>query len=118
MPKLNQSAPYSATFSDADWSRGRDAAISGVLAFSSTGRRRVMPNPIMLPLLRWAGKLRYPTLFKVTAALFVASVLIPDPIPFLDEIVFGLGTLLLANWKTRAPAAPEPIPARARRGRR
>ncbi|GHC05964.1 DUF6116 family protein [Thermomonas carbonis] len=67
-----------------------------------------MPNPLLLPLLNWARKLRYPVLFKLTAALFAFSVLLPpgiDPIPFLDEIVFGLGTLLLANWKTRKPPA-------------
>ena len=81
-----------------------------------------MPNPLLLPLLNWARKLRYPTLFKLTAALFVASVLLPpgvDPIPFLDEILFGLGTLLLANWKRRKdpplPATP-PIDGDAGRG--
>ena len=26
---------------------------------------------------------------------------LPDPVPFVDEILFGLGTLLLANWKRR-----------------
>lgn len=66
-----------------------------------------MPNPLVLPLLNWARKLRYPTLFKITAALFAISVLVPDPIPFVDEIVFGLGTLLLANWKTRKPPLPQ-----------
>ena len=54
-----------------------------------------MPNPLLLPLLDWARKLRYPTLFKITAALFVVSWLFPDPIPFVEEILFGLGTLLL-----------------------
>ena len=81
-----------------------------------------MANPLLLPLLNWARKLRYPTLFKLTAALFAISVLLPpgvDPIPFLDEILFGLGTLLLANWKSRKPAddAPEkpPIDGEVRR---
>ncbi|UOV02059.1 DUF6116 family protein [Pseudoxanthomonas mexicana] len=60
-----------------------------------------MPNPVLLPLLDWARKLRYPTLFKITAALFVATLFLPDPVPFVDEILFGLGTLLLANWKRR-----------------
>ena len=65
-----------------------------------------MANPLLLPLLNWARKLRYPTLFKLTALAFAISVLWPfDPIPFIDEIVLGLGTLLLANWKNRkAPA--------------
>lgn len=63
-----------------------------------------MTTPLLLPLMSWARKLRYPTLFKITAALFAFSVLLPpglDPIPFLDEILLGLGTLLLANWKNR-----------------
>ena len=61
----------------------------------------VMANPLLLPLLNWARKLRYPTLFKITAALFVVTLFLPDPVPFVDEILFGLGTLLLANWKRR-----------------
>ena len=60
-----------------------------------------MPNPVLLPLLDWARKLRSPTLFKITAALFVVTLFLPDPVPFVDEILFGLGTLLLANWKRR-----------------
>ena len=60
-----------------------------------------MPNPVLLPLLDWARELRYPTLFKITAALFVVTLFLPDPVPFVDEILFGLGTLLLANWKRR-----------------
>lgn len=60
-----------------------------------------MATPILLPLLNWARKLRYPTLFKITAALFAITLFIPDPIPLVDEILLGLGTLLLANWKNR-----------------
>lgn len=63
-----------------------------------------MANPLLVPLLAWARRLRYPTLFKLTAAAFAVSVLWPfDPIPFIDEIVLGLGTLLLANWKRPGP---------------
>jgi len=46
-------------------------------------------------------------LFLVTATLFVLDLLIPDVIPFIDEILLGLGTLLLARWKNRKP---RPIP--------
>ncbi|MGY0556755.1 MULTISPECIES: DUF6116 family protein [unclassified Lysobacter] len=69
-----------------------------------------MANPLLLPLLSWARKLRYPTLFKLTAALFVITVLVPDPFPFIDEIVLGLGTLLLANWKSRKDTIQPPTP--------
>ncbi len=60
------------------------------------------------PVLEWARKLRYPTLFKVTAGLFLISFVVPDPIPFVDEILFGLSTLLLANWKRRNDPGTEP----------
>lgn len=73
-----------------------------------------MSSPMLLPFMEWARRLRYPTLFKITAALFVLSMLLPDPVPFIDEILFGLGTLLLANWKRRkepvAAAEPPALP--------
>ena len=62
-----------------------------------------MPNPLLAPVLGWFGKLSYPRLFVATAALFVADMLIPDFIPFADELLLGLGTLLLANWKLVKP---------------
>ena len=31
----------------------------------------------------------------------MVTLFLPDPVPFVDEILFGLGTLLLANWKRR-----------------
>jgi hypothetical protein len=42
----------------------------------------------------------------ITAALFIADVLLPDFIPFVDEILLGLGTLLLANIKRRKQDRP------------
>ena len=60
-----------------------------------------MPSPLLVPFLAFARRLRYPTLFKVAAALFLLTLVVPDPIPFIDEILLGLGTLLLANWKHR-----------------
>lgn len=64
-----------------------------------------MVNPLLAPLLRFFGRLSYPRLFALTATLFALDVAIPDFIPLADEILLGLGTLLLANWKTRKPAA-------------
>ncbi|TFZ44481.1 hypothetical protein E5C33_14305 [Stenotrophomonas maltophilia] len=72
-----------------------------------------MANPMLLPVLQWARRLRYPTLFKLTAGLFVLTLFVPDPIPFIDELVLGFGTLLLANWKRRnTVAAPPPLEQR------
>lgn len=60
-----------------------------------------MPSPLLGPLLRWIGRLSYPRLFVLTALLFAVTLFVPDPIPFVDELLLGLGTLLLANWKGR-----------------
>lgn len=67
-----------------------------------------MANPLLLPILNWARKLRYPTLFKITGALFLLTLVVPDPIPLVDEVLLGLGTLLLANWKRRKDP-PRPL---------
>jgi hypothetical protein len=64
-----------------------------------------MPNPLLGPILRWFGKLSYPRLFLVAAVLFVVDLVIPDMVPFADELLLGLGTLLLANWKKRKEPA-------------
>ena len=82
------------------------------------------------PFLAWARKLKYPALFKLVAALFVVSLVVPDPIPILDELLLALGTLMLAKWKDpKADDAPvadtdaavdarrrDPIDGHARRG--
>ncbi len=50
-------------------------------------------------LLAWARKRRFPTLLLVTGGLFVVDLVVPDLIPFVDELLLGLGTLVLARWK-------------------
>lgn len=78
-------------------------------------------------LLQWARGLRFPTLFMITAGLFLLNLVLIDPIPFVDELLFGLVTLLLANWKRRkgerdldAPSEPARVvadyPQSGRRG--
>jgi hypothetical protein len=47
----------------------------------------------------FATKLRFPQLFLFTAVLFFLDLLIPDLIPFFDEVLLGLITLLLGMWK-------------------
>ncbi len=52
------------------------------------------------------ARLRSPILFTVIAALFVLDVLIPDFIPFVDEILLAAGTVMLARWRKPEPVAP------------
>jgi hypothetical protein len=56
---------------------------------------------------RFASGLRFPTLFKLVATLFLVDLFGPDLIPFYDEILLALGTLLLGSLKSRRAAAPE-----------
>ncbi len=51
----------------------------------------------------WLEGLRFPVLLLLTAALFLVNLAVPDPIPFADEALLGLLTLLLARIK-RKPA--------------
>ena len=51
---------------------------------------------------RFAGGLRYPTLFKLVGALFVVDFFLPDLVPFVDEILLAFGTLLLGSLRRRA----------------
>jgi hypothetical protein len=62
-----------------------------------------MANPLLAPLLAFAGRLRFRTLFLVTASLFLLDVVIPDLVPFVDEILLGLGTLVLAALRKPRP---------------
>lgn len=49
----------------------------------------------------WLSRLRSWQLFVLAGLLFLADLFVPDPIPFADEIMLGLTTLLLARWKRR-----------------
>ena len=68
-----------------------------------------MPNPLTGPLVAYASRLRFPTLFKITAVLMLISWLWPfDPIPFIDEIATALAMLVFANWKKPADTSQPP----------
>ena len=74
-----------------------------------------MANPLIAPLLFWLGRLSFPRLFLLSAVLFFLDLLIPDFLPFADEILLGLGTLLLARWKKKPEAGKPPLEGEVRR---
>ena len=49
----------------------------------------------------WLSRLRSWQLFLLAGVLFVVDVVVPDPIPLIDEVMLGLTTLLMARWKRR-----------------
>ena len=52
-----------------------------------------------------ASRLKFPQLLTITAVLFVLDLLIPDMIPFADEILLGLATALFALWREPVPSS-------------
>jgi len=61
---------------------------------------------IIAPLVAYLARLRFPALFAITAVLFILDFFIPDVIPFVDEILLGLGAALLGSWKKRKEPNP------------
>lgn len=74
-----------------------------------------MANPSAQGLIeRFLARLERPLLFKIAAGLFLVSLFVPDPIPFLDELLFGIATLLLTRQKAiDAPTTPPPQESRS-----
>jgi len=73
---------------------------------------RVIPMETRMPSLmpnflrKRLEQLRFPQLLMLTAVVWLITLVVPDPLPFVDEILLGLGTLLLANWKRRRSDEP------------
>ena len=67
-----------------------------------------MNRVLLAPFLNWARKLKYPSLFKLVAALFVIDLFVPDLVPFIDEILLGLATLVLSSLRSRRDATTAP----------
>ncbi len=66
-----------------------------------------MTTPLLASLIAYAGRLRFPTLFGLTATLFLIDLVVPDFIPFADEILLGLAALVLGRWRKRDGATIE-----------
>lgn len=58
------------------------------------------------------SRLRFPTLFGLIALLFLVDLLVPDFIPFVDEIILGLMTVVLGTLREKRR---EPTPEQAER---
>jgi len=68
-----------------------------------TGERQAMFPFSMLE------RMRFPQLFVLLLALFVVDLFVLDPIPFLDELVLGILTLMAGSWGRRERAPRERI---------
>jgi hypothetical protein len=59
-------------------------------------------QPLLLAgILKYVSGLRFPWLLAIVATLFAVDLVVPDLIPWIDELLLGLVTVLLAAWRKR-----------------
>lgn len=74
-----------------------------------------LQRPFLAPLLTFLARLRYRSLFLIAVALLGLNLIIPDAIPFIDEILLGIATIVLARLR-KPEEAPPPGTEPQRRG--
>jgi len=71
-----------------------------------------MSTPVRSPVTSLLGRLlprlRFPHLFAILAGLLVLDLLVPDPIPLVDELTLAVLTFLIGSWRTRREPQPPP----------
>lgn len=60
-------------------------------------------NAILARVTRYLESLRFPVLLIVTAIVFMVNVMVPDALPFIDELLLALVVALLARLKRKKP---------------
>jgi len=58
-----------------------------------------MPSPVASLVQQIAARFRYPQLFVAVLVLFLVDLVVPDFIPFADEILLGLLTVILGSLR-------------------
>ncbi len=51
---------------------------------------------------------RYPWLLVILVGLFTVDLIVPDPVPLLDEILLAVLTVVAASWRTRRDEDRQP----------
>lgn len=70
------------------------------------------PGPATPFIEKTISRLKFPQAFAFFVALFLFDLIIPDFVPFIDEILLGLGAALFGMWRERVsvpragPSAP------------
>ena len=65
-------------------------------------------SPLTSLVNRLLPRMRYPYLFLILGALFLVDLVVPDPIPLVDEILLAVLTFIAASLTTRGEDRPEP----------
>lgn len=67
-----------------------------------------MSSPLTSLVNRLLPRMRYPYLFLILGGLFLVDLIIPDPIPLVDEILLAVLTFIAAAFSTRQEEDREP----------
>lgn len=69
-----------------------------------------MPGPGAALVERAARRLKFPQAFAIFLALFLVDLVVPDFIPFVDELLLGLGAVVFGLWREKLEARAAPAP--------
>lgn len=64
-----------------------------------------MTTPVQKVSSSLLSRLRFPQAFVILATLFVIDLFVPDLVPFIDEIILAMLTLLTAMWQKERPSS-------------
>jgi hypothetical protein len=67
-------------------------------------------GPLAFLIQRFLPRLKFPWLFVMLGTIFLADLIVPDFLPFVDEVMLGLLTVLVGSWKTRREPQEEVLP--------
>ncbi len=68
----------------------------------------VKAPPLTALVNRFLPRLRYPYLFLVLGSLFLVDLVVPDPIPLVDELLLAVLAFIAATFTTRREVNPPP----------
>ncbi len=65
-------------------------------------------SPLTALVQRFLPRLKYPYLFLILGGLFLADLVVPDPVPVIDELLLAILTFVAASFRTRREETPPP----------
>jgi hypothetical protein len=71
------------------------------------------PGPAAPFIEKTISRLKFPQAFAFFVALFLFDLIIPDFVPFIDEILLGLGAAIFGMWRERVVMPRSAPPARS-----
>jgi uncharacterized membrane protein YccC len=50
---------------------------------------------------RFLERRRFPTLMLIAAAVLIGNLFVPDPLPFVDEVLMLIATIVIGSFRER-----------------